>query len=353
MFGQKDFSKLELTVKNILDRITPAYIFQYYAGDFVINRLMSSPIRKDNKPSFIISDKSGRDLLFKDFSTGQAGNCFQFVMAKYGCNFVESLRIINTDFRLGLGDAPLSSSSKIKGCLLLGNEDPLVFKELSRDETSVKPIQIKTREWSQDDRAYWYESYGISKQTLALYNVKPISHFWLAGQYFKCKPKELTYAYDFGDGIFKLYSPFKESHRFIYNGSEDVIQGIEQLTFQNSVLIITKSLKDVMVFREAGIDAIAPQAESIVLKESLMNWLYDQYQVIITLADYDNAGIHFSWEMRRLYNTKPIFFTDKLWNRKKGYKGCKDASDFIKKYGTTEFRKLIAIRRGSLFPMVS
>jgi 5S rRNA maturation endonuclease (ribonuclease M5) len=197
---------------------------------------------------------------------------------------------------------------------------------------------------------YW-KPYGIHKKTLELYKVVPLSHYWLNGICFKVK--DLTYAYDFGNGIYKIYAPLKDSFRFIFNGTEKLIQGIEQLTMLNNILVITKSLKDVMVLRELGIDAVAPQAESIVIPENIMNWFSDHYQLIITLMDYDNAGISLSCKMRRLYNTTPMFFTDKLWNRKKGYRGAKDISDFIKLHGKEELRELVEIRRRKIFPLVS
>ena len=57
--------------------------------------------------------------------------------------------------------------------------------------------------------------------------------------------------------------------------------------------------------------------------------------------DYDNTGIHLAWQMRKLYNIKPLFFTEGLWKRKQGYKGCKDSSDFRKLFGKDELKNLI------------
>jgi hypothetical protein len=57
--------------------------------------------------------------------------------------------------------------------------------------------------------------------------------------------------------------------------------------------------------------------------------------------DYDNSGIHLAWMMRKLYNIQPLFFTDKLWNRKGGYKGAKDISDYRKLYGYEQTKQLI------------
>lgn len=327
MFGQKEYKLLELTKENILRRIQPEYIFSYYIPGLVINKRISSPLRKDRNPSFIVGNKFGK-IGYKDFSTGESGNCFDFVQVKFNCTFLEALKIINRDLGIGLSD----ENGNLQSSVPVRRE-----YEVREYESSERSIKIKSRKWSSADKAFW-SSFGISRKTLELYEVKPLEFYWLDDYCFKVKG--LAYSYRFDTGIYKIYQPHNE-FKWMYNGSGDIIQGLKQLEFKSNYIVITKSLKDVMLLRELGIESIAPQAESVVLKEPIMNVLYDYYDTVYTLSDYDNAGIHFAWMMRRLYNTKPLFLTDKVWNRGNGLKGSKDISDYTKFFGIGETKKLI------------
>ena len=60
-----------------------------------------------------------------------------------------------------------------------------------------------------------------------------------------------------------------------------------------------------------------------------------------SLMDYDNTGIRSAIAMQKLYNIHPLFLTDKLWNRRKGYLGAKDFSDFVILHGLKKTGELI------------
>lgn len=68
------------------------------------------------------------------------------------------------------------------------------------------------------------------------------------------------------------------------------IEGLDQLRSSN-VLIITKSLKDVMTFRVLGFNAIASISESVVLNEERLEDLRRRYRFIFTYLDNDATGI--------------------------------------------------------------
>jgi hypothetical protein len=107
------------------------------------------------------------------------------------------------------------------------------------------------------------------------------------------------------------------------------------------LLVITKSFKDIGTLYEQGIPSIAPQAESILLPENIIDELKSRFKTIYSLMDYDNTGIHLAWKMRKLYGIKPLFFTYGTWSRKQGYEGAKDISDFRKEFGYEQTKQLI------------
>ena len=62
----------------------------------------------------------------------------------------------------------------------------------------------------------------------------------------------------------------------------------------NRKLIITKSLKDVMVFYEFlgdKYDMIAPHSETYIFTDTLLDYLYKKYDEIIIIYDFDLAGV--------------------------------------------------------------
>lgn len=96
-----------------------------------------------------------------------------------------------------------------------------------------------------------------------------------------------------------------------------------------------------MCFNEFNIPAIAPMAESVILPREIIDVVESRFKKVISLMDYDNAGIHNAWTMRKEYNIKPYFFTDGVWQRKRGHNGAKDFSDYVKTHGKNDTLKLI------------
>jgi hypothetical protein len=60
--------------------------------------------------------------------------------------------------------------------------------------------------------------------------------------------------------------------------TSDLIHGSTGLTYTSDTLIITKSLKDVMVLNELGYEAISPMAENVIISEELINSYKEKYK---------------------------------------------------------------------------
>src|SRR3990167_4762131 len=322
MFKNTKFLDYELTLDNIYRHVSQYEIYRYYCGEFTINKRFSSPLRKDRNPSFAIKLYNG-NWLWKDFATGESGSCIHLIMSKFGVDFSGALNIINRDFHLGLNSTTFKVIDKV----------PYVPQEMVENVKSE--ILIKSRPFTSRDLRYW-NSYYIQESTLVKYNVKSISHYWINGFCFSVK-NHLAFAYEFPDG-YKLYFPEKE--QFKWFGNSSWIQGLQQLDKSRDTLKITKSLKDVLCMFELGYSAIAPQAESIVIKKEDIDRAKSIFKNIYTLFDYDNAGIHLAWQMRKLYGIQPLFLTEGLWKRKLGYKGAKDISDLVKQKGINYVKEL-------------
>lgn len=326
MFG---FGK-ELNKENILKKITSFDIFNYYIpGGVLVNQPILSPLRDESNPSFIISNKYSSDgeLYYKDFKLG-TGDCITFVAKKNNISYFDALKLINRDFNLKLGFKETET-----GIFRNGNVGTITNYI---PEKVYKDLRIQSRPFDHKDKEYW-SSIGISSSTLEKGQVKALRKYWILSgkEVTVVNCRTLTYCYCFGGYKYKIYQPFNPpKFKFITNCNE--YQGLSLLPDKGDILIIEKSYKDVLLLYEFGIPSFSPPSESVLVSAQLMVEMKDRFQNIYTFSDYDNQGIHFAWEMRKNYQTKPLFLSEGVWKRKQGYKGAKDISDYSFLYGKPE-----------------
>lgn len=167
---------------------------------------------------------------------------------------------------------------------------------------------------SKSGELFW-RRYGISNATLKKYKVYQLESAWCNDKYvYRSSAEHPAFAYWFGDKYFKLYFPFKDNVRFICN--TDHIQGAQQLPATGDNLIITKSLKDVMVLSEYGIPAIAPQSEVHPIMEAIMYEMKQRFKNITLVYDFDYTGVKNTNKLRKQYDLNYAFVD-----------GAKDISD--------------------------
>jgi hypothetical protein len=117
------------------------------------------------------------------------------------------------------------------------------------------------------------------------------------------------------------------------------LQGLSQLPKSGDILVITKSLKDVMCLDIWGIPSIAPSSESCIIPAEVVKNLNDRFARIYILYDFDRTGISFANKHRKLYGFMPLFFTNGKFDTF-DYKS-KDFSDFIALNGVRGAAELI------------
>lgn len=292
MYGRKHVSKEE-----ILSSITDYDIFRHYCTNFsTVNTKFSSEFRKDSNPSCIIG-RYGQKLYYKDFAEPDSYDVIAYVMRKFTINYIQALNMISRDFQLDLSptcslrNLPINMNGN--HCGRVHNVDIMQF--------SVAPtvIKIKRRKWTVRDGKYWKDRYGITQRTLQKYRVIPVERYWMSGKKghamfpvsFHCYGYFCGYAED-GREAWKIYQPFKKGiGKWMSNVPGKYLQGEDQLPWTGDLLIITKSLKDVMVLHQAGYHAVAPHGENFNVPEDVMARLRRRFTRIILLYDNDDAGI--------------------------------------------------------------
>ena len=311
----------------ILSKITEYDIFVYYCPNFKqLGKPFCSDLRQDKSPTVSIIPYNGR-LLYKDFGNSEhAFDCFNYVIYKYSCTFINALRIIDNDFNLNL--SPKTENIQFT----MGN-----MGESQSTPVFNKPpviIRKKSRKWNSEDAKFWIK-YLVPKKILSMFAVEPISHFWLNEVRFTCK--SISYAFKFKNR-YKIYSPYEDKNKWLSNTRKTDIQGYKQLPEIGDRLIITSSLKDVMCLHAAGYNAIAMQSEMQIPDEKLISELKERFNTIHILYDNDfnknsNPGQTMAIKICDLYGFENICIPNEFQS--------KDPSDLVSKVGSFNELKII------------
>jgi hypothetical protein len=322
MYGSPDIP-LEMSFDWLFSRVNQEDVYMKYFGFCDLNTKYTNPLRVDKKADCNFFWNNGV-LFFKDFAY-KTYTCVMVVMEMENISYYQALWKIYDIF--------IKKNNSINNLH--------TAKIVKKPNTERKNLQVKCVGYRREDVLYMKE-FGVHTEFFKLANWFSVDKIWindnLIWYYRKDDP---CIGYYFGQGKWKLYFYKRKEYRFLSNCSQDILQGEHLLPEKSDYLVITKSYKDVGVLHKFNIPSVAPQAESIILSNNQMSRLYCVSKTIFTLSDYDNAGIHFAWQMRKLYNTIPLFFTEKLWSRKQGYLGAKDISDFFKLHGENNLLNLI------------
>ena len=293
-----------ITLDYILSKVTEYDIYAHYLGQFKVGAIYNSPFRKDKNPSFgVYYSKRTKQLLFKDHGTGECGNVIKFVSLFTGItNYNDILKDIIKQLHI-TPDTTLDNS-----------------KQYIPSTDTV--IGVVRQDFTSTDINYW-QQFNISKETLKKFNVNSIKYYLcngiVKGIY---KPENPMYAYKVYNN-FKIYRPLADKYtKWRNNLTENDIQGFKQLPKTGDVLIITKSMKDVMCLYEMGISAISPSSESTFLPDKVLEQLKKRFKRIIILFDRDEAGVKYLRKMSLKTGLEGLLIHKKF--------KAKDVSDAIK-----------------------
>lgn len=299
--------KQRITKDWILERVSQEQIMEFYLCVPIQTKTkFCSPLRKDKNPSCSFFYTKQGKLCFRDFAYDKSLDCFDIACSITNLKFKHVLQQIVLDMNLQ------SESFVVKNYSHL-NES----KQSAKQQTviSIAPL-TKDDMWYMDDQgtSFWLQ-YGITPNTLRKYQVFQLYMAYCNGkQVFNYDGIHTGFAYYFNTGLFKLYMPHSKGTRFMQNTT--CIQGLKQLPKSGDLLVVTKSMKDVMVFHEYGIPAIAPQSESYSFSdEDVLDWK-SRFSRIVIIYDYDYTGVTNANRLRKKYNWEYRFV-----------QGAKDVSD--------------------------
>lgn len=297
---------ITISIKDILDKLTDYDIYSYYVGQFKVGKLINSPLRTDDKnPSFAIFKGNGGNLFFKDHGNGEGGNVVKFI------------KLINDiTTREQLEKELLRIIRKV-------NPNYDNAKRVYANNTTSKQVSIGIvrQLFTKTDINFW-KQFHISTNTLKKYNVFSIKYF-LCNNTVRAIYKEDNpmYAYKIYDR-FKIYRPYApKCFKWRSNTNVEHIQGLEQLQEFGNLLIITKSLKDVMCLNEMGYNSISPSSETTFIPKEILGSLKDKWKHIIILYDRDKTGMLEARKYSKQYKLDAVFIHKKFKS--------KDVSDAV------------------------
>lgn len=329
-----DNAATAITKQFILDHVTEEDIFKRYLGlEPTEAGSFTNPLRpNDHNPGCNFYVDSRGVWKFKDYAAGFNWDCFNVIEYDYGISFKEALIKVAIDFNLIHGNSPIKK---------LGIQNKVKQKP--------PELRVKRRPWTKEDYKFWAQYY-ITPERLEFFKVYPIQAAWFLREGVILQPiygytsSDPCFCYHFGSYDYKLYFPLRERGKFIHINSS-IIQGYDQLPKEGGNLLITKSFKDVMAIdvlsREFDLYSVAPMSETIVIpKESYID-LYNRFDSIGTLFDFDRAGIKLMRKYEDAYRLPYYFFGKEFRLKVFGKAVIKDYADHQRVRGLDETRRLI------------
>ncbi|MEM4710648.1 MAG: CHC2 zinc finger domain-containing protein [Candidatus Woesearchaeota archaeon] len=293
----------KITIEQIETFLSQKEIIEYYIGD--ISKPICSPFREDKNPSLTFKVK-GNKVIWKDWGTGEGGDVYSFLMLYYKKSFNEILEKI------------------WKELILNKSYEKIYVNRKKTYKNNLKSFEIQTQSFGFFDRKYW-KSYGISIKTLVKYNVYSIKYFNFNNISLEYSINNPIYGYKFSKDIWKIYTPFNRKRKFLFNGNKNIIEGYEQLDSFGSILFITKSLKDVMLFRELGYNAISFISETVLPEKEIILNLKERFNKIIVFYDNDEAGVKGADKLCSTFDLEKLLIPKEF--------ETKDITDTFRKYG--------------------
>jgi 5S rRNA maturation endonuclease (ribonuclease M5) len=318
----------KITKEFLLSKNSEETYMSYYLGVPIKKGLFRSPLRNDQHSTCSFFRGQSGNLYFKDFATGQCLTFEGVVMAKYGCTYHNALKIIAIDFGYIQSDEVKKQAAK----------KPQIKIQPKFESEKETFIQVEIKDFSESELKWW-NSFGISKETLNKYKVYSIKTVFLNGSiYAQSTQHSPIYGYYFGKKgdieQWRIYIPKRKEFRFIGNVSTKTIQGYKQLPEKGKLLVITKSMKDSMLLSSLGIPAVAPNSETQFVSEKLLEELKERFKNIVLLYDSDLTGVRFMNKIRKQYRDLIVCMIPRKYE-------AKDISDFYQKYGRSKTIEVI------------
>ena len=204
------------------------------------------------------------------------------------------------------------------------------------DKEYVKPdYSTKTHKPVSDKVIEWFKQRGISKDTLEEMNVSEGPEFM--PQTGKVE-NTIKFNYMIGDELINIKYRDGRKHFKLFKGAEKVFYNINSIVGYDTCVIVEGEM-DALAYHEAGIHNVISVPNGATLNHNNLDYLdncidyFEDKEKIILAVDQDEAGIALQNELIRRLGAEVCYLTN--------FVDCKDANDYLLKYGKEELAKTI------------
>ena len=181
----------------------------------------------------------------------------------------------------------------------------------------------------------WFVTRGISKQTLQDLRVSEGSEFMpQTGK----SENTIQFNYFMGDQLINVKYRDGRKNFKLYKGAEKVFYNINSIVGYDECIIVEGEM-DVLAMHEAGIKNVVSVPNGATLNSNNLDYLdncidyFEDKQKVILAVDADEPGQALKQEFIRRLGAEVCFLID--------FEDCKDANDYLVKYGAERLRDAI------------
>ena len=181
----------------------------------------------------------------------------------------------------------------------------------------------------------WFEQRGITKQTLADLRVGEGQEFM--PQTGKTE-NTIQFNYYMGDQLINIKYRDGRKNFKLYKGAEKVFYNINSIVGYDACVIVEGEM-DVLAMHEAGVTNVISVPNGATLNSNNLDYLdncidyFDDKEKVILAVDADEPGQALKQEFIRRLGAEVCYLVD--------FEDCKDANDYLLKYGKSALRHVI------------
>tara|TARA_R100001463_G_scaffold27110_3_gene63066 strand:- start:1441 stop:3171 length:1731 start_codon:yes stop_codon:yes gene_type:complete len=214
-----------------------------------------------------------------------------------------------------------------------GNAD----KEYTKPDSSPQVVQYNSE--LSDKILKWFEERGISPKTLDYCNVTETKE-WMpqTGK----EENTIRFNYYMGNELINIKYRDGRKNFKLYKGAEKIFYNINSIIGHDSC-VITEGEIDALSFVEAGVTNVVSVPNGATLNQNNLDYLdncidyFENKDKIILAVDQDEAGIALQHEFIRRLGAENCYLID--------FKDCKDANEYLSKYGPEALVNLVTIAK--------
>jgi len=304
--------------ERILEKVSEIEIYEKYIGQKLkLGKVILSPLRDEKQPSFNIYQSSTNGKIYwKDFGD-ERGDCFEFVMKKFLCDFKEAVELISNDFNISKFDKDFThlKSRQVK---------PLIRQIIIPKRKFIKTNVCNI--WTTKEAHFWFKI-GVLPEIIDEYNITLLNSFVLRlekddNTFYDMKidnSESMIFCYNkhgHPDAI-KIYRPFvkEKKRKFTSNllptdnlfGLQQIKDEFEKTGKKLNIIGLCAGEKDCLsLYGNTGIRGICLNSESSHFTKTqyleVMNYCHN----LIVLYDNDDTGRKYAQKIKDAYNV-PVF----------------------------------------------